>query len=216
MKIRFLFIISILVLVASSCRCPPKPVPANKSTVSVKNDTDANTVVYISFGSNSAILPSSVGWNFCTETSKLTCNFPLSASQSQDLPLAGQFLNATIAFGAAVGCGSTKAEMAINNPAWYDVLDVSLVDGYSNKISISVSGSTILGPPIGVIGNEKIFGIFPLGCDICVARQAPPCGIAPGKWEGCKSGTQYAPNVPCQYQGPTMGGGSLITVSLVK
>jgi hypothetical protein len=201
-------------IVFSSCRCP-KPPPANghKSTVAVKNDTDGDTIVYVAFGANSVVLPAS--WSFCAASSNLTCSFKLAAHATQDMPLAGQFLNATMAFGAGVGCGSTKAEMTVNNPAWYDVLDVSLVDGFSNKVSISIDGGTTLGPPVGRDENEKVFGLFPYGCDICVARQAPPCGIPVGK-AGCKGGTQYKPDVPCQYQGPTMGGGSKIVVSLVK
>lgn len=205
------------VLVASSCRCPKPPVPkGGTSTLSVENDTDADTIVYIAFGANSVVLPAS--WSFCTATSNLTCNFALSAHGQKDLPLGGQFLNATMAFGAAVGCGSTKAEMTLNNPAWYDVADVSLVDGYSNRIAIDVNGDvngTKLGPPLGRDGNEKVFGLFPYGCDICVARQSPPCGI-PAGGNGCKAGTQYAPDVPCQYQGTVMGGGSAVKVSLVK
>lgn len=214
-SILLVFMTALVVMVVfASCRCPKPPPTSNKSTVSVKNDTDADTIVYVAFGSNSVVLPSSAGWSFCAATSNLTCSFKLQAHTSQDLPLAGQFLNATMAFGAGVGCGSTKAEMTVNNPKWYDVLDVSLVDGFSNKISIAV-GDTMLGPPVGRDENEKVYGLFPYGCDICVARQSPPCGIPVGK-AGCKGGTQYAPDVPCQFQGPTMGGGSAIVVALLK
>jgi len=205
------------ILAASSCRCPKPPGPkGGSSTLSIQNDTDADTTVYVAFGSNSVVLPAS--WTFCAASSNLTCSFPLPAHGQKDLPLGllgGQFLNATFAFGAGVGCGSTKAEMTLNNPAWYDVADVSLVDGYSNRIAITVNGITTLGPPLGRDGNEKVFGLFPYGCDICVARQAPPCGIPTGT-QGCKAGSQYAPDVPCQYQGSVMGGGSIVKVSLVK
>ena len=132
--------------------------------------------------------------------------------------LGGKYLNATIGFGGTVMCGTTKAELNLNNPKWYDVADVSLVDGFSTKIEISVKGRDglkKLGPPLGKEGNEKVFGLFPLGCDICTARQSPPCGMKPGK-DGCKSGTQYKPDVPCQYQGPVMGGGSAYKVILAK
>ena len=46
-------------------------------------------------------------------------------------------------------------------------------------------------------------------------RQNPPCGITKGT-TGCKKGTQYDPDVPCQWQGPTKGGGGTVTVSLVN
>ena len=72
----------------------------------------------------------------------------------------------------------------------------------------------VLGPPVGPTGNEKVFGVFPFGCDICVARHSPPCGIKPGK-EGCKTGSQYKPDVPCQYQGTVLGGGTAVTIALV-
>jgi hypothetical protein len=213
MKTMKLMLLLATILAASSCRCSKPPSPkGGSSTLSIQNDTNADTVVYVAFGANSAVLPAS--WAFCAATSNLTCNFPLPAHGQKDLPLGGQFLNVTMAFGAAVGCGSTKAEMTLNNPAWYDVADVSLVDGYSNRIAIDVGG-TKLGPPLGRDGNEKVFGLFPYGCDICVSRQAPPCGIAPGG-TGCKAGSQYAPDVPCQYQGPIMGGGSVVKVLLVK
>lgn len=226
-------ILSIAALAMASCsKCSPQPPSGagHHSTVTVSNETDSDAVAYISFGSDSVIVPSSANWSFCTTTSSLTCNFKLNAHSTQPLPLGGQYLNATIAFNAGVGCGSTKAELNVNNPKWYDTLDVSLVDGYSNKIKITVlqgvpaaaapataqatAPATItLGPPLGKEGNSNVYGLFPFGCDICVDRQSPPCGITTGS-DGCKTGTQYKPDVPCQYQGPIMGGGSIISVSL--
>lgn len=111
----------------------------------------------------------------------------------------------------------TKAEVNINNPDWYDTFDVSLVDGYSNDVEMTYtppSGPTqTLGPPKGQTGNEKVYGLFPYGCDICVERQNPPCGISKGK-AGCKTGTQYKPDVPCQVQGTVKGGGGSLEVRL--
>jgi hypothetical protein len=191
----------------------------------VINETGNDTVVYVAFGSDSVVLPSD--WSsFCTATAMLNCNFPLKSMASQPLPLSGRYLNATLTFGGPVSCHSTKAELNLNNPKWYDIADVSLVDGYSDKISITIetiaakpgvkAEPRVLGPPKGATGNEKVFGVYPLGCDICVARERPPCGMSPGK-SGCKSGSQYKPDVPCQYQGQTMGGGdSTYKVALTK
>jgi hypothetical protein len=123
------------------------------------------------------------------------------------------YLNATLAFNGAVGCGTTKAELNVNNPKWYDVVDISLVDGFSNKIQITFNG-TVLGPPNGKDGNEKVLGLYPFGCDICVAQQNPPCGI-PAGGPGCKAGTQNNPTPPCQQQGATMGGGGSVKVELL-
>jgi hypothetical protein len=181
----------------------------------VHNLRSVPTTVFVSFGSDSVVLPSD--WSFCASTSGLNCSFDLEGSDWKFLPLAGKHLNATFSFDAAVGCGATKAEVNINNPAWNDILDVSLVDGYNNKVSIEVvvkgDKPVFLGPPHGEIGNEKVFGVFPYGCDICVARQSPPCGIPIGT-HGCKSGSQYDPDVPCQYQGPKKGGGERIRIAL--
>lgn len=175
------------------------------SIIAIQNMTNDNTTVFVAFGADSVVLPAA--WPFCVG-SGLNCTFPLGKRGASNLPLNGNYLNATFSFGAAVTCGITKAEVNVNNPKWYDILDVSLVDGFSNKISISVTVRgqnpplpVLLGPPKGKQGNEKVFGLFPYGCDICVARQSPPCGIPKGR-SGCKGGTQYKPDVVCQYQGP--------------
>ena len=175
------------------------------------------TSVYFAFGADSTV--KAADWSsFCTVTSPLTCNFTMTGKQA--LPTGGKYLNVTLAFGGAVGCGATKAEINVNNPKWYDTLDVSLVDGFSNKVAIDytpVGGGPLvrLGPPMGKDGNEKVLGLFPYGCDICTGRQAPPCGIKPGG-TGCKAGTQYKPDVPCQYQGATKGGGGMVNVILLS
>lgn len=188
---------------------------ANPTSVQVENNTGKDTTVYFAFGADSVVKPAD--WTFCTGQG-LVCQFPLKAHASQELPTGGRYLNTTFAFGTTVGCGSTKAELNINNPKWYDVLDISLVDGYSNDIVIEATdamGTTKLGPPNGQSGNEKVMGLYPFGCDICVARQHPPCGIQPGNG-GCKTGDQYKPDVPCQFQGKTMSGGERVKVSLVE
>jgi hypothetical protein len=187
--------------------------------VRVVNDTGNAVAVFATFGADSVVR--SAAWSsFCTPQPSGGCQFPLSGHATQDLPLGGQYLNATFTFNHAATCGSTKAEVNINNPKWYDIADVSLVDGYSDKIKITAvepgadAGANVLGPPVGREGNERVFGVFPLGCDVCVARQSPPCGMKPGK-SGCKMGTQYKPDVPCQYQGSVMGGGTSFTIALV-
>jgi hypothetical protein len=182
------------------------------STVDVYNDTDAGSVVYIAFGSDSVVLPAGPTWAFCPTTTRLNCSFPLAAKSKQELPLNGKYFNATLTVNSPVTCASTKAEININNPNWYDITDVSLVDGYSNELALEIDdakGTRTLGPPKGAHGNENVYGLFPLGCDICVARQQPPCGFVPGG-TGCKAGTQYNPTPPCQYQGPTLHGGSRV------
>lgn len=200
------------VLAVFAFGCPPTPDP---TTVTIANHTKTDTTVYVAFGAASKITASSPGWPEFCEGSGLVCNFSLAGGTVRPLPSSKENLNATFSFGSS-GCGATKAEVNVNNPDWYDILDVSLVDGYSNRVQITATppgdaggaDATLLGPPLGASGNENVYGLFPLGCDICVERQSPPCGIAPGK-DGCKAGTQYDPKPPCQWQGPKKGGGSL-------
>jgi len=192
---------------------------ADGTKVSVRNTTDREVVVHLAFSPDSEV--KAKNWqHFCKKDSDLTCHFTLAKNHARPLPIGKKTFNATIAFDMAVGCGATKAEFNVNNPAWYDLADVSLVDGFNKKVSIAVRGlpdasaPLSLGPPKGREGNEDVFGLYPLGCDICVARQSPPCGIGKGK-DGCKAGTQYEPKVPCQFQGPTKGGGSGVSFEVV-
>ena len=187
-----------------------------RSQIVIENVTGEPTTVHVAFGADSAIKD----WPFCGGVPP-ACTFTLKAYGRRSLPLKGAYLNATISFDAPVGCGVTKAEINTNNPKWYSTIDVSLVDGYSNRIAIVVQPHTggidaaVLGPPVdSVDGNEWVFGLFPYGCDICVDRQNPPCDIPKGN-KGCKTGTQYKPHVPCQYQGLVMGGDESIRIQLV-
>lgn len=186
-------------------------------TIVTLTNQQGPTIVYFNFGADSKVLPTD--WSFCTATGKLNCNFTLTGTR--ELPTGGKYLNVTLAFGNPVTCNMTKAELNLNNPSWFDIYDVSLVDGYSNKIQIDYRAtgaaevSRKIGPPNGKTGNEKVFGVYPYGCDICVERKNPQCGISKGT-EGCKKGTQYNPDVPCQFQGPVKGGGGSVDVILLK
>lgn len=206
-------LLSFLALSLAAC----DGISGSGTDLTVENQRSVSTTVHVSFGADSKV--TAADWAFC-EGSGLSCSFQLGEGASKTLPNAAHaYLNATFAFDAAVGCGVTKAEVNVNNPDWYDVLDVSLVDGYSNKVQITVTptgkDAVRLGPPAGATDNQKVYGLFPFGCDICVERQHPPCGISPGK-HGCKSGGQYDPAVPCQWQGPTKSGGGHVTISLLR
>jgi hypothetical protein len=185
------------------------------STLAIENDDALNVVVYVAFGSDSAVTPSSL--SLCRIDAGLTCDFVVKGHSTQEIPIGGRYLNATIAFSEPVGCGATKAELNLNNSGWYDTADVSLVDGFNAPVAIDLypldAGTAVrLGPVTSAEGNEKAYGVFPLGCDICVARQNPPCGMRPGK-AGCKAGpNQYRPDVICQYQGASFGGGERVVV----
>jgi hypothetical protein len=186
------------------------------TTLEIENKTDAGVLVYVAFGSRSIISPQAPGWEFCTQyqTYAMVCDFQLGGTKTRDLPLAGMYFNATISFGGPVACGTTKAEFDLNSETWYDTMDLSLVDGFNAGLGALVrepgialdAGPVMLGPVLKERGNERAFGVYPLACDICVARQGPPCGYKPGPSPECKKGKQSDPDVPCQYQGTAMHG----------
>ncbi len=192
--------------VASASMPPTAKSTAGTATLEIENDTAVATMVYVAFGADSAITT----WPSCPVTSRLNCQMPLAAKTTVAVPLGGQYLNATFSFDGPVTCGATKAEANLNNPKWYDIADVSLVDGFSSPLVVK-AGDRML-EALRKTGNEKAFGVYPLGCDICTARQNPPCGMSPTR-EGCKAGPdQYHPDVPCQFQGSVMGGGTAVRI----
>jgi hypothetical protein len=224
----------IVVLCASvlfGCSKPAPPVPepappaavvdagapaAPTATLAVENRTDAGATFFATFGADSEIHASDWSAVCAVPDGGSVCAAPMPAGARWDLPTSGalgRYLNATIAVGATgPGCsagggrGATVAEMTLNRPGTIsDTGDVSLVDGYSDKLEVFVlfagDSSAMLGPPRGSTGNESVYGVFPLGCDWCVQRGDPPCGQKPCALYGCgckTSGTQFNPGVPCQ------------------
>lgn len=150
--------------------------------LSVTNEHDVSVMLYVSFGYDSSV--SADDWDFCIG-SGLNCSFEMSKNSTENLPLDGKYINATFSVNSPVGCGVTKSEVNLNNPSWYDTMDVSLVDGFSDKMQIIYTppkGEEVkLGLPKGETGNERVLGLFPYGCDVCVARQNPPCDIPKGR-----------------------------------
>lgn len=206
-------------LVACPSPCPPSPSPSppeaapvvtegapassSGTSIAIKNPSPDAVTVAVAFGSDSQV----TGWSFCQQTTPLNCSFKLDGKSTRELPVDGGYLNATFAFNTSVGCGSTKAEINVNNPQWYNTVDISLVDGFSTPLTIAYkdpSGSRTFSVS-GKGANERAPAVFPLGCDTCVARTKPACGMSPGK-DGCKGGSQFKPDVPCQFQGSTMSG----------
>jgi len=215
--------LTVLLLFATACRgCPPAP-PADAgpgdaaagSSAIVVNRTLTPTTVYVSFGGNSKVGPTD--WPFCGDAGG--CSFPLAPSASQVLPSFGRALNVTLSFDQAPGCNTTLGELNFNIPGWtQDTTNISLVNGWSNDIEIDVSDAAALGPTRGADANADVYGVFPVACDICVARSAPPCGFDAAGCTvagscGCKSGTQYNPTVPCQ---ESFAPGAFVAVALVR
>ena|SRR5271157_3393297 len=213
--------ITILALLLASCRGCPNPSSggdaAVSSTAAVLNNTMTSTTVYVSFGANSQIGPAD--WaSFCAAVPS-GCSFPLAPGASQALQAGGKALDVTIAFDQAPGCGTTLAEINLSISGWtYDTANISLVNGWSNNVQINVSGAETLGPTLGPDANASVYGVFPVACDICVARSNPPCGFDAGGCTeagscGCKTGMQYNPSVPCQ---ESFARGAVVTVALVS
>ncbi len=174
---------------------------AKNKAVRISNKQSTPARVYINFAADSVVKPTDL--SFCEATGPLNCQFTLAANSSQDLPnQQAKYLNMAFSFNAPVTCGSTKAEVLVNNPKRFDILDVSVVDGFNEKIQMNLTPTggkvTQLGPPVGKLGNQKIFGVYPYACTICAGIKNAPCGDA-GKGE-CKLGTESNPDVPCQYQ----------------
>ena len=199
-----------------SCQTRHPGAYSSHTTLSVYNDTAKVTTVYVAFGSDSVL--TAEDWSFC-EGSSHSCSFTLAPYSHRGLfNPSGKYANATFSFDEPVGCGVTKAEININNPSWYDILDVSLVDGFSNKVQVKATSPSevhTFGPPLNDPKDRHLYGVFPYGCDVCVARQDPPCGIGKGDFY-CKDGTQYDPEPPCQWQGDRLGGGKLAVEIILK
>jgi hypothetical protein len=218
MRHHIVFVVIVLLSLAacsrgcSSCS-PPGAADSGEgggtwAQASVANYTSQKATAYVSFGTGSAI----TWWAFCADAGSGICSFSLPPGGSQDLPARGNYLNATVSFNAVPSCGVTVGEVDLSNPSWTaDTANISLVNGWSNDIEILATspdgGSTLLGPTEGPTGNASVFGVYPNGCDVCVGKQNPPCGIKPCGGPdgsppacGCKLGTQYNPVVPCQAQ----------------
>jgi hypothetical protein len=181
--------------------------PKHKHVILVNNTSGAVTV-YISFGADSAIKSNTLP-GFCVDDDPklhLKCHLSLSPGALEIPNPSFLYLNIAVTFNGEVGCGTTKAELTANHPSWYDNMDVSEVDGFSNKVelnAISVNiGTQKLGPARGLTGNKQLLGVYPYKCTICTDLGSPePCPkLPPGNKQECKLGTENNPQPPCHYQ----------------
>ena len=171
-------------------------------TVTIINNQSAPATVFINFSDTSLL--NSKDLSFCRQQPALNCQFTLGAKQSQEItnPLKKKLIM-SLAFNKPVTCGSTKAEITVNNPEFCDNADVSVVDGFNEKIEIKVAAppsTVILGPPKGLLGNQEVFGVFPYGCDRCAANVSPQKACGPYPPNQCHGGTEHRPNPVCQWQ----------------
>jgi hypothetical protein len=176
----------------------------------------------VSFGADSKVRPSD--WPFCGPVPS-GCSFPLPSKEVRVLPTGGKYLSANLSFnapGSCAGTGVSLGEVTINGAdnGKYDTTDISLVNGWNADLSIEVSNAKTLGPTHGAYSGMNVYGVFPNGCDLCVAKQHPPCpwqhpcgGPDGGPGCGCHAGTQYNPSPVCQVTGVARG--SVVTVVLL-
>ena len=171
-------------------------------TVTIINNQSAPATVFINFGAESAL--NSKDLSFCQQQPALNCQFRLGAKQSQEITNPQKKkLVMSLAFNKPVTCGSTKAEITVNNPDFCDNADVSVVDGFNERIQIKVDtppNIVLLGPPKGLLGNQQVFGVFPYGCDRCAASVSPQRACGPYPPNQCHAGTEHRPDPVCQWQ----------------
>lgn len=187
--------------------------------------TSGSVDVYVTFGADSCITQDNISIDGKTGECKPAlygeCVFTVGQGEKKEINLNLCRADLTFRFNSAEGCGVTKAEANMNVPNWDDAWNISLVDGWNENVRIDVVtadiGSKTLGPTVGQTGNQEAFGVYPYGCDICVARESPPCSIPMGNSE-CKEDIngqhvdQYHPEVPCQWNHPRP---NTVTVSVV-
>jgi hypothetical protein len=209
---------------AATPTATPSPTPgqAKGTQIKITNQTSSPVTVFVK-------LYAGPQWSFC-ETDGSYCRFTIAAGQTQPLPNdSGENLNFSASFNTEVyACtladGNTIFEANVNTDpqGTHDTTDISLVNGYNASVKTVVTSggaSTTLGPVSSKTGNQQAFGVFPFGCEVCVARCQPGCPFIPpdnpipcatpaacnlcthGNNE-CKAGTQYNPDPKCQYQVP--------------
>jgi len=113
-----------------------------KKTISLVNNQSSAAEVNINFGADSELNARDLA-GFCDSISEpLHCHLTLAGNSSKEIPNPDfKYVNLALAFNGAVNCGSTKAEVIANNPHWFDIMDVSVVDGFSNKIEMDATPS---------------------------------------------------------------------------
>lgn len=178
----------------------------------------------------------------CTNwTDTWSCNFDLAAGDSKTLTSDTKWYNLSIAFNApgnVIRCPVTQAELNVNTPTpKNDAFNVSLVNGYNEKIQMTFKPETgaiiqtdIPANAIGLAsGNENKKGVYPSGCTICTYRLNPPsyqqdknCPDYKGNLTaGCHfpQGKEFEkkPNVPCHFELTTPDKyKGVLTVELLK
>ena len=185
-------------------------------TITIYNMTQNTITLYMVFqtGSGGYTLPDSFpGWTLTSNPLMITTSMaPSSPTQNpppNPIPLVVNFpcttqympINITADGLPQTGCSVTQFELNLcagGGPTYQDTIDISLVNGFNYPGEIKPDS----GNPIMVCcptPNSTNPGVFPYGCDICTAQSPNGGSPCPTTNPDCKSGTQYNPDVPCQY-----------------
>jgi hypothetical protein len=64
-----------------------------------------------------------------------------------------------LAFNHPVICNATKAEVIANNPKWFDIMDVSVVDGFNNKLTLGAGTVEVQAPRVATLLKQADFSL---------------------------------------------------------
>jgi len=172
--------------------------------VTIINNTSVDPVIaYMGFNANTfgSNIPSSFTGCSFTTGNKYICQFTVSKA----VPVTFNFDTSTVSpafsLNAALWstCPLTMAEFTFNGNGGQDTIDVSLVNGISNKANVTVTPSSggnpqsIVGMKGSVAPYNTIPGVYPPRCDQCTSSSSPP---QPPYFPTCPSGT--VPSSQCQ------------------
>jgi len=228
----------------------PGSVEAQSKDITVKiiNSQQKTAKVSINFGAYPPNMPQrraevkSQFQKICTNwTDEWSCNFDLAPSPTGiTFPNDKKWYNMSIAFNApgnVIRCPVTQAEYNVNVSPGGDGFNVSLVNGFNEKIQMTFQPDgkgEILKTDVPVnamgtqSGNQNKLGVFPSGCTICTYRLDPPrrqtdpnCPDYNNDWTtGCKAGgrdKEKNPDFKCQFNlGSTQNKGILMVTLLPK
>lgn len=157
------------------------------------------------------------------------CQFTLGANQSKTFPdIANTCISGNVTFGAYPACpdsafpnGYTTAEFTLNPSAGAEDVDVSLVNGYNYKVTMTMAGGggwvvsntnppqaiTEIVPDLATLGVGNP-GVYPKDCTDCIQLVGSP--VCPG----------FPTNPTCQTaricdaQRPFSSNGGTVTIAL--
>ncbi|EFK06693.1 conserved hypothetical protein [delta proteobacterium NaphS2] len=159
----------------------------NYSRIILTNNQTGDVTVNLGFLENSCYQPSDFS-NLCqvTGTNPYVCNFTLQGASTapgnqKEFVFKKTDCHANISYAIGgdlpwTGCATTQAEFTIYAESdGRDTIDISLVNGFSQPISIVSSEGTTYGPITSNQGYLDTEAVYPFGCSTCTGRVAADC-----------------------------------------